>query len=78
MTDIQQDWGCHNHPLTERNMIRARVQSYRKWSRRRRLLRLRAALLGWTQVRTPAKRDCQSARSSSLILRKVTSGTVKA
>ena len=64
--------------FTERDIIRVRVRSYHKWARRRQLLRLRARVFGWLQVRTPAKRSCQPARSSSLILRNVTSGTENA
>lgn len=63
---------------TERHIIDARVRSYRKWARRKRLLQLYARLFGRRQVRTPAKRSCQPVRSSSVILRKVTSGTEKA
>lgn len=62
-------------PRTERDIIASRVRSYQKWARRRRVLRLHAMLFGWLQVRTPANRSCQPARSSSLILRNVTSGT---
>ncbi len=65
-------------PRTEREIIQSRVRSYHKWARRRRILRIRSALFGWLQVRTPANCSCQPARSSSLILRNVTSGTVKA
>lgn len=63
---------------TERQIIGARVRSYRKWARRKRLLQFYALVFGRRQVRTPAKRSCQSARSSSVILRKVTSGTENA
>lgn len=66
------------HHVTEREMIRSRVRSYRKWARRRFWLRLRAWALGRRQVRMPENRSCQSARSSSVILRKVTSGTENA
>ena len=64
--------------LTERDVIMKRVRSHKKWARRRFWLRLRATIFGRRQVRMPENRVCQSARSSSPILRNVTSGTVKA
>ena len=78
MADFKTDWLSNTTQKTERDMICARLASYKKWSRRRRVLRLRAALFGRPQARKPANFSCQPARSSSLILRKVTSGTVKA
>ena len=60
---------------TERDMIMARVASHQKWAKRRFWLRLRAAIFGRSQSRVPANRSCQPARSSSEILRNVTSGT---
>ena len=65
-------------PTKERDIIMRRVRSHQKWARRRFWLRLRAQLFGRRQVRTPANRSCHSARSSSVILRNVTSGTEKA
>ncbi len=64
-------------PRTEREIIHARVRSYLKWALRRRILRLRSFFFRRRQVRTPANCSCQPARSSSLILRNVTSGTEK-
>ncbi len=75
---LYNSYACRaSHPVTERDLIMARVRSHRKWARRRFWLRLRATVFGRRQVRTPAKCSCQPARSSSLILRNVTSGTAK-
>ena len=65
-------------PTTERYIIMRRVRSQQKWAKRRFWLRLRARIFGRRQVRMPENRSCQSARSSSVILRNVTSGTENA
>ena len=75
--DLENEFIYRAHrPTTERDIIMRRVRSRRKWAQRRFWLRLRAAVFGRRQVRVPAKRSCQSTRSSSEILRNVTSGTV--
>lgn len=66
------------YPTTERDIIMRRVRSHQKWAKRRFWLRLRATVFGRGQVRMPENRVCQSARSSSVIFRKVTSGTENA
>ncbi|SHH93219.1 hypothetical protein SAMN05443551_3636 [Marivita hallyeonensis] len=77
--DLENDFTYRaQHPITERDLIMRRVRSHRKWAQRRFWLRLRATVFGRRQVRVPANLTCQSERSSSVILRKVTSGTLKA
>ena len=68
---------CTCHPKTEHDLIMARVRSHQKWAQRRFWLRLRARVFG-RQSRVPENRACQSARSSSVIFRNVTSGTENA
>lgn len=62
----------------ERDIIMSRVRSRQKWARRRFWLRVRAHVFGRRQVRMPENCSCHVARSSSVILRNVTSGTEKA
>ena len=58
--------------------VPARIASRERWARRHRWLTLRARVFGRRQSRLPENRACQSSRSVSVILRKVTSGTAKA
>ncbi len=75
--DFQSDLFYATTRPTSRDIIQSRIRSRQKWTRRRFWLRLRVGLFGRSQLRMPENRSCQSARSSSPILRNVTSGTAK-